>query len=146
MLCECTCGIRTRVKELGLCECGKPHKAGTVRKEVYVAASFTRKYEAMLLAKVFKDNGWVINSTWFKYNEDSEEEAMRDVKDVLRSDLVCVLTGDTESHGGRHTECGIAIGAGIDVVRVGPHEQIFHHIIPEIDVHEYARVYAKRYV
>lgn len=145
MLVKCECGVVDEVRELDHCACGLPHGAGEVTKTIYVAASFPEKYAAMRVVNIFVKHGWKSNTNWLRHKNGSEEEAAQDYYDVMRSDCVCVITGDNLSKGGRHTECGIALGAGIACVRIGPMEQIFHHLIPEIDAEEYARIYAKRY-
>ena len=67
-----------------------------------------------------------------------EKFATDDRDDVLAANLLIAFTEvprTSNSRGGRHVELGIAIGARIPVVVVGPRENVFCHL-PEIDHHD----------
>lgn len=60
-----------------------------------------------------------------------EKFAMDDLEDVLQADILVAFTEmprTGNSRGGRHVELGIAIGAGIPVMVVGPRENVFCHL------------------
>lgn len=53
----------------------------------------------------------------------------RDVEDIMRSDVVVVfspLKAHGNGTGGRHVECGIAIGTNKPIFLVGVRENVFH--------------------
>ncbi len=103
--------------------------------KIYVAASFPRRDEARLLGLALEDAGHEITSGWMMLKGKSyfgddwagEVEAVRDLQDVRDCDVLVSITGDTESHGGRHSELGIALALGKRIIIVGPKEQVFHH-------------------
>jgi hypothetical protein len=64
-----------------------------------------------------------------------EKFATDDRDDVLAASLLVAFTEvprTSNSRGGRHVELGIAIGAGIPVVVIGPRENVFCHL-PEVE-------------
>lgn len=64
-----------------------------------------------------------------------EKFATDDRDDVLAAQRVIAFTEvprTSNSRGGRHVELGIAIGAGIPVVVIGPRENVFCHL-PEVE-------------
>jgi hypothetical protein len=67
-----------------------------------------------------------------------EKFATEDRDDVLAADVLIAFTEvprSSNSRGGRHVELGIAIGAGIPVIVVGPRENVFCHL-PEVTHYE----------
>lgn len=60
-----------------------------------------------------------------------EKFALDDFEDVLAADILIAFTEvprTSNSRGGRHVELGIALGAGIPVVVIGPRENVFCHL------------------
>lgn len=58
--------------------------------------------------------------------------AAEDLEDIDRSDVLVVFTEDPSighTSGGRHVEMGYALASDIEVVVVGPIENIFHHLV-----------------
>jgi nucleoside 2-deoxyribosyltransferase len=58
--------------------------------------------------------------------------AKEDMEDIERSDVLVVFTEDPsvgQTSGGRHVEMGFAMGIDVDVVVVGPIENVFHHLV-----------------
>ena len=106
----------------------------------YIAASFPRQEEAIRLdyklgKKYESVSRWLYNSTGYK--EATEEymrsTAIQDVEDVSRCEVFIVLTGDTLTKGGRHTESGIALALKKRFFLVGPRECVFHWL-PQVNV------------
>ena len=114
--------------------------------KVYVAASYPRKQEAKTLALIIASHGHTITSDWFNldegYNDDGarkceseramnyrlQRAAVKDVKQVVECDvIICFTDGESQStHGGRHSELGIAIGLDKKCFIIGPKEQVMH--------------------
>ncbi len=60
-----------------------------------------------------------------------EKFALDDFDDVMAADILVAFTEvprTSNSRGGRHVELGIALGAGIPVMIVGPRENVFCHL------------------
>jgi hypothetical protein len=109
-------------------------------KKIYVAASFPlQKTRAAELAEFLRDNGHEVTSRWLTVEEagptqpgetyevrtSKQRYALMDEADVLASDVVVEITGDTLTRGGRHVEKGIAIGRKIPIINLGPRECVF---------------------
>jgi hypothetical protein len=116
---------------------------------VYIAASIWHYDEMLKRRQDLRDAGLGINVTsgWLDrgpYGDDaydyrklpkgSDEQrrfrraARSDYDDILRSDLLLCFTGqpaDKPHTHGRSFECGLAVGAEIDVVVVGKPESLF---------------------
>ena len=108
---------------------------------VYLASRFARRDELRAIATELESEGLIVTSRWLESptsvsTDDlapggrGAELAVMDLEDLRRSDI-CVAFTEEHGHprpgrGGRHTELGIAIGLGIDVVLVGPREHVFH--------------------
>lgn len=115
--------------------------------KVYIAASYPRKAEAAKLAKDMKKyvnyeviSGWMFEDEGYTSDERVAESvgemtvrmeaaALRDFDEVMECNLlVCLTDGDVQlTRGGRHSELGIALGMGKDVVIIGEREQVFHY-------------------
>lgn len=77
-----------------------------------------------------------LGASWGTSDEGVREHALGDLKDVMRSDALIMLTAghvlaagvpDQRLHtGGRHTELGMAVAAGKPCVVIGWPENIFH--------------------
>lgn len=61
--------------------------------------------------------------------EYNAEEAARDYRELIASDIFIVDTIDESNTGGREVEIGIALASQIPVWRVGPRRNVFHYIL-----------------
>lgn len=109
---------------------------------VYIAASYPRKSEAQVLHGYLTNAGFHITSRWIDdstadgiYDPNltgkdlelqSQAAAQMDWDDIEDADMLVVITGDTKTRGGRHSEVGIALAQGKPVFLLGPREQVFH--------------------
>ena len=112
------------------------------RTKVYVAASYPRKADAIKMASMLEGAGFRIASKWLEdtsadgaYAEDLSPEEVQlqstktaeiDFQNVSDSDMLVVITGDTKTRGGRHSEVGITLAQGKWVFLFGPRDQVFH--------------------
>lgn len=113
--------------------------------KIYLAASYARKNEMRGVRDVLVAAGHTVTSTWIDRPDDLEglstdkkkrfmQEtpliyvgfAQQDIDDLCNASVLIMFTGDDKSTGGRHTEFGIAMVLGIEVVIVGPRENVFH--------------------
>jgi len=108
--------------------------------QVYIAASFPRKDEAIKLARDILEisdirggfpfdcaSRWLsIEQAGYGQGKVDTRFAKIDMADVSRCDIFVELSGDDKSHGGRSTELGMAIAWGKKVFVYGPYEQVFH--------------------
>ncbi len=114
---------------------------------IYVAASYPNKEAAKELAATLKAMGHEIMSGWvFEYEgygsepkfenetelerfERLQKSAERDYLEVKASDMiVCITDGENQlTHGGRHSELGLAMAWSKEIVILGPREQVFHY-------------------
>src|SRR6266702_6113809 len=107
--------------------------------KVYVAAASYRQREARNLFRRLERHGLEVTGTWvFKRSlgevETFPTEAARDLAQIDEADLVVTLTENPRARrpkyttGGRHVECGYALGKGRPLVVVGPKENVFHYL------------------
>lgn len=114
--------------------------------KIYVAAAFSKRLEATNLAEALEDRGFEVTSRWLvekkpegaDYEKYLEHEALMDVNDVLRSDLLVRIT-DTEElqqevvnskliTGSRFFEMGMAYAKGIPIIVVGGNQCLFDRL------------------
>lgn len=120
---------------------------------VYIAGFFDTKDRLHPVRDALTSLGYVVTSTWLdevqtdvapgkvsttiaealeKYkgtkHEDYLSYAVRDVKDIDRSDFLIVDTFDITPRGGREVEVGYAIGTGKPFFVVGPERNVFHKL------------------
>ena len=99
---------------------------------IYIAASFPRREEAESLSLTLKGLGHRVVSKWHSvdkiYGSDDElpERALRDFDNLYVADTFISFIGDSMSHGGRHTEFGIALMSGMRILLIGNREQVLH--------------------
>jgi len=132
-------------------------------KSVYLAARYSRRLELCSYRSDLEDLGHKITSRWLNgshqiddkgvpIGDDGERRfemgdpalshwrehfATEDVADVLAAEMLIAFTEEPRSgnsRGGRHVELGIAIGAGKNVVVIGPRENVFCWL-PQVDWH-----------
>lgn len=114
-------------------------------RNVYVACPWDLKEQAKAAAKRFKAAGWTIASHWFNYTGSGDianptqfrEEALRDVEEVINSDLLVLLNLQKrgEETSGKAVETGLAIACGIPVIVVGGWTNVFH-FLPDVTMVE----------
>ena len=103
---------------------------------IYIGASFPRKNEARELANILRADGHYICSSWMGDAEsvydngkadkaESIFEAEQDFDDIANCHIFIMISGDTFSRGGRHTELGIALALHKRVIVFGPPESVF---------------------
>ena len=108
--------------------------------KIYVAADLDQQKEARTLADALTERGHEIVSSWaytlgireLEINGTREEKAniaVAEIGEIRSADCLVVFTkeGFQYSLGGRHVEMGIAMGNGIDVIVIGPRENVFHY-------------------
>lgn len=112
--------------------------------QIYLAASYARKDEMKERRLALNSMGYDVTSRWIdqegqhakgdlppdRYQstpDECYEFAIRDVDDILKSDVFVMFTGDGLGSGGRHTELGIALGccAISLIIIIGPRENVF---------------------
>lgn len=98
----------------------------------YVAASFPRRAEAKAMCDWLANSlGIASTARWVTHEHTTYGEepkfAVMDLEDVAFADYLIVITGDSQTRGGRHSELGIAIALGKRILLYGPREQVFHH-------------------
>lgn len=103
--------------------------------KIYIAASYPRKAEALDVAAKMKAMGYCVVSSWLYENEGYHGEdidvrmrasARRDLQEIQECDMLVSLVGDDQTHGGRHSELGVALALGKIVIIIGAREQVFH--------------------
>jgi len=122
--------------------------------KVYVAAASYRQREARNVYRRLARHGLEVTGTWvFKRSlgevDTFPTEAARDLIQIQEADLVLTLTENPRARrpkyttGGRHVECGYALGKGKPLVVVGPKENVFHYLpnVVQFDIIEDAVVY-----
>ena len=108
--------------------------------KVYVAADLDQQKEARTLADALTERGHEIVSSWIYIPglreleisgipEEKANIAVTEIAEVCCADCLVVFTKEAPlySLGGRHVEMGIAMGNGIDVIVIGPRENVFHY-------------------
>jgi len=112
--------------------------------KIYIAACFGQQAEVREKADDLEYNGHECTSFWRheKPTGDGSEAvnaskymqaAMRDLRDIDRSDLLVLLTGQISRTGGKHFELGYAVARGKQVIIVGPCENVFHWLLPRFE-------------
>lgn len=111
---------------------------------VYLSARYARLDELKAFREDLRKVGIFCTSRWLDGGtfENNAENAQIDVVDVLDSDVLVNFTDEPVEHsphsfaarGGRHVEYGLAIGAGVLRIVVGPRENVFHYLSDTIVV------------
>jgi hypothetical protein len=130
--------------------------------KVYLAARYSRRLELCVCRAEFARMGIEVTSRWLDGNHQLDDNgvpigehgealvedghgaeaaelrakfALDDYQDVLAADVLIAFTEPPRSdkgRGGRHVEFGIALGAGRQIVVIGPRENIFTWL-PTVD-------------
>ena len=109
-----------------------------MKHKIYVGASYPRIEEAKALKIELEKLGYDIVSSWLLsdnegYDTSSTEHlrmcAIRDFEEIeAANSFVCLTDGEEQlTHGGRHTELGIALALKKDIWLIGPRESVFHY-------------------
>ena len=111
------------------------------QKRIYLASKFARRDEMRAIALDLERTGFAVTSRWLASTAPLTPDdldpaglggqlAVMDFEDLKMSDLCVAFTEEekqtSRGRGGRHTELGMAIGLGIEVMIVGPREHVFH--------------------
>lgn len=135
-------------------------KYRTRPRTAYIAGRFERRDEFIEAEKTLGEHNILSGTRWLHMEQDmrtSDDDhrkqwAMNDFADVVNADFLIVFSEDlttagegvvgTEkgtlwvpalwARGGRHVEFGIAIASSIDIVVIGPKENIFHWYDPRL--------------
>lgn len=115
---------------------------------IYIAARYSRRREAVKLAKQLESRGHTVTARWLEGDhrlprEADENRASRwsklatdDFEDVEGCDVLIFLSepkDGSSTRGGRHVEVGLALAWGRRVIIVGRRENIFHWL-PQVEV------------
>ena len=112
----------------------------------YLAARYSRIKEMQAVRDELEDRGHTVTSRWIDGGHEAKDTgvdaagthdecrrfATEDLNDIANSDILVAFTEAPRSNysrGGRHVEFGYALGiAHIQVVVVGPRENVFHYL------------------
>lgn len=100
--------------------------------KVYIAGRYKKLQELAVEREKFLEAGIEVTSSWLDNKEEGmsfEDIAVLDLQDVHAADVLVVYTepyGTAVPGGGRHVETGYALGLGMEVIVVGPLENVFH--------------------
>lgn len=109
--------------------------------KAYLCARYGRQAEMREVAQFLEAHGHTVTSTWHDQdipdcdNPDPMQAARwacTDIDEIDAGDTLIAFTENPDSphgRGGRHVETGYALNAGKRLVRVGPCENIFHHLV-----------------
>lgn len=116
---------------------------------IYVAAPWIHKQDAIAAGKLLEAAGHTITSRWFTHEGDPNdsagvtapnariiEQAIEDIKDVRRAEMLIVL--NLAKSEGKAVETGIALANDIPIISVGPRSNIFQTLGTEVDTLEEA--------
>jgi nucleoside 2-deoxyribosyltransferase len=111
--------------------------------KIYIAAPWVRKADAIEVGHLLRERGHIVTSRWFDHEGDPSDstgvkspihemrrQALEDIEDVRRSDLLLVL--NLEKSEGKAVETGIALAAGVHVIAVGGRSNIFQALGTEV--------------
>lgn len=126
-------GIKWRVVVIRITEKDIYAKALHKMFYFYVAASHPLRSRVITMIDVIEKRfpflcsvtGWLGDTKGYDKGI-PDNLAERDWRDVCRCNIFISLIGDNLSHGGKHTELGIAIAERKTIYLVGKPEQVFH--------------------
>jgi hypothetical protein len=107
---------------------------------IYLSARYGRRSEMVKCAYELRDDGHRVTSQWINGEDETEGQrhtfadqrqwALDDLYDINRSETLIAFTEPADSafgRGGRHVEFGYAMARGLNLIVVGPRENVFHH-------------------
>ena len=118
--------------------------------KIYLAARYDRRNEIQGYANILeKEYGVEITSTWHSRQEepnrdlDKYPQSMRtfaewDLRDLNQADVIILFSderGEFPNGGGKDVELGIALGRGLEIISIGPYENVFH-FLEDVDRYE----------
>lgn len=134
---------------------GRNMKYRTTPRTAYLAGRFERKQELIHVEEFLKNHNIMPGTRWLHQETDmreADEEGRKrysliNVEDVRNADFLITLSEDLEypseslvngidgltyvpaiwARGGRHVEFGVALANGLDIVVIGPPENLFHY-------------------
>ena len=100
---------------------------------VYIAAPYQMRDEALVLMFLLKDKGIGCTSSWLTEaaEDDSDEAARRDLADIDRCDAFVAMNPERYRNagtGGRHVEYGYAFALGKPLLLLGIVSNVFHRL------------------
>ena len=100
---------------------------------VYIAAPYQLREEALVLMFLLKDEGIGCTSSWLTEaaEDDSDEAARRDLSDIGRADAFVAMNPERYRNagtGGRHVEYGYAFALGKPILLFGVISNVFHRL------------------
>lgn len=100
---------------------------------VYIAAPYQMREEALVLMFLLKDEGIGCTSSWLTEaaEDDSDEAARRDLADIDRCDAFVAMNPErfrNAGTGGRHVEYGYAFALGKPILLFGVVSNVFHRL------------------
>lgn len=100
---------------------------------VYIAAPYPMRDEALVLMFLLKDNGIGCTSSWLTEvaEDDSDDAARRDLADVARADAFVAMNPERYRNagtGGRHVEYGYAFALAKPILLFGVVSNVFHRL------------------
>lgn len=107
----------------------------------YIAARYERKHEMREFASQLQQIGILVTSSWLHEPDYTPDELLHlssavmrgyaedDLRDIASASVFIYFTEETPSiRGGRHVECGYAMGLKKPILVVGKPENIFCHL------------------
>lgn len=102
---------------------------------IYLAAQYSRQRELHQYRQELEALGMQVVSRWLdghddKSNKHNSDYAIEDLEDIDRCDVLISFMESRRdySSGGRHVEFGYAIAKGLNIIIVGPRENIFCYL------------------
>ena len=122
------------------------------QRKIYLSAAFGRREELLAYADQLAQAGHKLTSKWihgeahlvpWKYRKNwttdlgNDEEvdphaepiAIQDYNDLVEADTIVFFSekpSEPQPRGSRHVEFGIALSMGMDILVIGPRENLFH--------------------
>jgi len=111
--------------------------------KIYLASRYSRHPEMQKVRDDLEGRGHKITSRWINGGHQVDDAglslqakekervrfALEDLEDLYEADVVISFSEiprSTKSRGGRHVEHGVALGANIRTIVIGPRENVFH--------------------
>lgn len=114
--------------------------------KLYLAARFGRQAELRRYRTILEHAGHEVTSSWLDSKKmvtkpgDCRIWAEDDLRDLIEAEGIILWSENPKRgwlRGGRHTEFGYALNAGLKCFVIGPRENIFHYLH---DVHMFSNL------